>query len=346
VERAFIHLKAILLILHFMLIDNHGREINYMRLAVTDRCNLRCFYCMPEEGITYAPKKELMSFAEMYHIVDLFSKHGIDKVRITGGEPFLWKDMMTFLDAISKIPTLSKISITTNGTLIHDKVDRLKSVGINTVNLSLDSIDPDRFFQITRRDDFSKVMESMDLMIQSGIHVKLNMVVMNGRNIEDIIPMLELARDKPISVRYIEEMPFNGTQGQGNKTLWTHTQILDLITTHFPTLQKLVDPPASTAMNYKVPGFKGDFGIIAAYSRTFCGTCNRIRLTPKGVIKTCLYDDGIFNVKDMMRSGANDEELIGALQSALGNRAKDGREAEQNRKALNPVSESMATIGG
>jgi len=183
-------------------------------------------------------------------------------------------------------------------------------------------------------------------MIQSGIHVKLNMVVMNGRNIEDIIPMLELARDKPISVRYIEEMPFNGTQGQGNKTLWTHTQILDLITTHFPTLQKLVDPPASTAMNYKVPGFKGDFGIIAAYSRTFCGTCNRIRLTPKGVIKTCLYDDGIFNVKDMMRSGANDEELIGALQSALGNRAKDGREAEQNRKALNPVSESMATIGG
>lgn len=317
-----------------------------MRLAVTDRCNLRCFYCMPEEGITYAPKKELMSFAEMYRLVDLFSKHGIEKVRITGGEPFLWKDMMTFLDAISNIPTLKKIAITTNGTLIHDKIDKFKEVGINAVNLSLDSIDPDRFFQITRRDDFSKVMKSMDMMIQSGIHVKLNMVVMNGKNISDIIPMLDLTKEKPISVRFIEEMPFNGTKGQGNDSIWTHIQILNHIKNHFNSIEKLPDPPASTSMNYKVSGYKGDFGIIAAYSRTFCGSCNRIRLTPKGLIKTCLYDDGIFNVKDLMRKGATDEELIGALKSAIGSRAKDGREAEQNRKLFNPVSESMATIGG
>ena len=329
-----------------MLIDNHGRKIDYMRLAVTDRCNLRCFYCMPEEGITYAPKKELMSFAEMYRLVDLFSKHGIEKVRITGGEPFLWKDMMTFLDAISNIPTLKKIAITTNGTLIHDKIDKFKEVGINAVNLSLDSIDPDRFFQITRRDDFSKVMESMDMMIQSGIHVKLNMVVMNGKNISDIIPMLDLTKEKPISVRFIEEMPFNGTKGQGNDSIWTHIQILNHIKNHFNSIEKLPDPPASTSMNYKVSGYQGDFGIIAAYSRTFCGSCNRIRLTPKGLIKTCLYDDGIFNVKDLMRKGATDEELIGALKSAIGSRAKDGREAEQNRKLFNPVSESMATIGG
>ena len=329
-----------------MLIDNHGRKIDYMRLAVTDRCNLRCFYCMPEEGITYAPKKELMSFAEMYRLVDLFSKHGIEKVRITGGEPFLWKDMMTFLDAISNIPTLKKIAITTNGTLIHDKIDKFKEVGINAVNLSLDSIDPDRFFQITRRDDFSKVMESMDMMIQSGIHVKLNMVVMNGKNISDIIPMLNLTKEKPISVRFIEEMPFNGTKGQGNDSIWTHIQILNHIKNHFNSIEKLPDPPASTSMNYKVSGYLGDFGIIAAYSRTFCGSCNRIRLTPKGLIKTCLYDDGIFNVKDLMRKGATDEELIGALKSAIGSRAKDGREAEQNRKLFNPVSESMATIGG
>jgi len=329
-----------------MLIDNHGRPINYMRLAVTDRCNLRCFYCMPEEGITYAPKKELMSFAEMYRIVDLFSRNGIEKVRITGGEPFLWKDMMTFLNAISKISTLKKIALTTNGTLIHNKINQLLAVGLNTVNLSLDSVDPDRFFAITRRNDFGKVMECMQLMIDAGIHVKLNMVVMNGKNIEDIIPMLEMAKDQPISVRYIEEMPFNGTEGQGNATLWNYRQILDHIKSVYPDVQKLQDPPGSTSMNYKVPGFEGDFGIIAAYSRTFCGSCNRIRLTPKGVIKTCLYDNGVFNVKDMMRQGATDNELITALQSAINNRAKDGFEAENARKTAFPVSESMATIGG
>ena len=330
-----------------MLVDNHGRKIDYMRLAVTDRCNLRCFYCMPEEGITYAPKKELMSFAEMYRVVNLFSKHGIEKIRITGGEPFLWKDMMTFLEAIYRIPTLKKIAITTNGTLIHDKIHKLRKVGINSVNLSLDSVDPDRFYQITRRDDFAKVMRSLDMMIDEGIHVKLNMVVMNGKNIDDIIPMLELAREKPISVRFIEEMPFNGTIGQGNDSLWTYVQILDHIKSRYPDIEKLVDPPASTSMNYKVPGFKGDFWYHkAAYSRTFCGSCNRIRLTPKGVIKTCLYDDGIFNVKNMMRHGATDQELIEGLKSAIENRAKDGKEAEANRKLRFPVSESMATIGG
>ncbi|MEE9374446.1 MAG: GTP 3',8-cyclase MoaA [Saprospiraceae bacterium] len=329
-----------------MLIDNHGRLINYMRLAVTDRCNLRCFYCMPKQGITYAPKKELMSFAEMYRIVDLFSQQGIEKIRITGGEPFLWKDMMTFLQAISNIPGLKKIGITTNGTLIHDKIDKLQGCGVNEVNLSLDSIDPERFCQITRRDDFSKVMESMNMMIDAGIHVKINMVVMNGRNIEDIIPMLEMTKDKPISVRYIEEMPFNGTKGQGNETLWAYKQILDHIKMKYPDIQKIPDPPFSTSMSYKVRGFVGSFGVIAAYSRTFCGTCNRIRLTPKGVIKTCLYDNGIFNIKSMMRSGANNEEIIEALKSAIAHKAKNGHEAENRRKLAHPVSESMATIGG
>ncbi len=329
-----------------MLIDNHGREINYMRLAVTDRCNLRCFYCMPEDGITYIPKKELMTFAEMYRIVDLFSRDGISKIRITGGEPFLWKDLMVFLRAISKIPTLKKIAITTNGTLIHDKLEELKSLGINSLNLSLDSLDPDRFYHITRRDDFSKVVDTMYRMLELGMEVKINMVVMNGKNIEDIIPMLELAKDHPVSVRYIEEMPFNGTEGQGNDTLWTHHQILDHIKIIYPNILKLKDPPFSTSMDYSVDEFKGNFGIIAAYSRTFCGTCNRIRLTPKGELKTCLYDNGVFNIKKLMREGATDTELVTALKSALGSRARDGHEAERNRKDLFPVSESMATIGG
>lgn len=329
-----------------MLFDNHGRKIDYMRLAVTDRCNLRCFYCMPAEGITYIPKKELMTFAEMYRIVDLFANEGISKIRITGGEPFLWKDLMVFLKAISKISGLDKIAITTNGTLISDKLEDLKGLGINSVNLSLDTLDPDRFFHITRRNNFSKVIDTKNKMIDYGMDVKINMVVMNGRNIEDIIPMLELAKNHPISIRYIEEMPFNGTHGQGNNSLWTHLQIIDHIKSKYPDIQKLKDEAFSTSINYTIQGFKGSFGIIAAYSRTFCGTCNRIRLTPKGELKTCLYDNGIFNIKKMMREGATDTELLASLKSALSHRAKDGHEAEHKRKELYPVSESMATIGG
>ncbi len=329
-----------------MLLDNHGREINYMRLAVTDRCNLRCFYCMPEEGINYLPKNDLLTFEEILRVTTIFANQGISKIRITGGEPFLRKDMMQFLESISAIPAIKKIHITTNGTLLIDKIPKLKALGINSINLSLDSLDKKRFHEITRRDDLDKVMEAMHALIAANIQVKINMVVMDGKNTEDVITMLELAKDFPVDVRFIEEMPFNGTKGQGNPTFWSHKTILEHIKTKYADIQKLKDPAFSTSMNYQIPNFKGTFGIIAAYSRTFCGTCNRIRLTPQGTLKTCLYDNGVFNIRDLMRAGATDEDLIIALQEALNHRAKDGHEAEQNRNKNFPVSESMATIGG
>ena len=336
-----------------MLLDNHGREINYMRLAVTDRCNLRCFYCMPEEGIQYLPKKELLTFEEMLRVTKIFAKQGISKIRITGGEPFLRKDMMQFLESISKIPEIKKIHITTNGTLLIDKIPKLKALGIESVNLSLDSLDKKRFHEITRRDDLDTVLSSMHELIAANIKVKINMVVMDGKNTEDVIPMLELAKAFPVDVRFIEEMPFNGTKGQGNPTFWSHKTILEHIQTKYPITNKLQDPAYSTSMNYQIPdlpgvqtGLKGSFGIIAAFSRTFCGTCNRIRLTPQGTLKTCLYDNGVFNIRDLIRAGASDEDLLVALQEALNHRAKDGHEAERNRNKNFPVSESMATIGG
>lgn len=329
-----------------MLIDNHGREINYLRLAVTDRCNLRCFYCMPEEGIDFVPRADLLSWEEMLRVATIFAKVGVSKIRITGGEPFLRKGLMEFLKALSNISGIEKISITTNGTLLNGKIAALKSLGIDAINLSLDSVDAERFFKITRRDDFAKVMHAMQEMLDHDMQVKLNMVVMEGRNIEDIIPMLELTRHQAVSVRFIEEMPFNGTAGQGNESYWSHVRILEHIKAYFPEVYKLQDPPYSTSSNYKISAFKGDFGIIAAYSRTFCGTCNRLRLTPQGLMKTCLYDHGVFNIRDLMRAGATDSEVLDALKSALQHRAKDGYEAEKNRFANLPVSESMATIGG
>lgn len=329
-----------------MLYDNHGRLINYLRLAVTDRCNLRCFYCMPEEGIKYMPKKELLSYEEMERIVRILAGLGISKIRITGGEPFLRKGMMTFIETLHNIEGVETINITTNGTLTKQLVPQFKNAGIDSVNLSLDSLDKKRFFEITRRDDFNTVMDTFHQLLKYDIPTKINAVVMNERNIEDIIPMVELARQNPVSVRFIEEMPFNGTGKDEQQILWDFPKILDHIQSHFPETYKIQDPKHSTAFNYQIPGFKGSFGIIAAYSRLFCGSCNRIRLTPQGMLKTCLYDDGVFNLKNLLRSGGKDEHLKTALMDALNHRAKDGFEAEKNRNFDFPISESMATIGG
>ena len=315
-----------------------------MRLAVTDRCNLRCFYCMPEEGIKYVDKKELLSFEEMYRMINAFGELGISKLRITGGEPFVRKGIMDFLQEVSSNQYIQKVNITTNGTFTEDKIEDLERMGIDSINLSLDSLDKQRFFEITRRNLYDQVMSTFHALMDSSITTKINMVVMEGRNIEDIYSMIELTKDHDVSVRFIEEMPFNGTLGQGNATFWPMKQILEHIKASYP-IEKLPDPPSSTSYNYRVKGFKGSFGIIAAYTRTFCGTCNRIRVTPQGDLRTCLYEKGAMSLRDIIRSHKDDTELKKALQKAVGSRAKDGFEAEKKRVA-HPVSESMATIGG
>jgi len=328
------------------LFDNHGRKINYVRLAVTDRCNLRCFYCMPEEGIKYVPKQALLSYEEMERTMRLLVSMGIDKVRITGGEPFVRKDMMSFLTMLSQIDGLKKINLTTNGTLTAPLIPDLKKLGIRSVNLSLDCLDKERFFEITRRDKFDDVMDTFQALLSHGIETKINAVVMEGKNIQDLIPMANLTKDNPVSIRFIEEMPFNGKGAHYQKLTWNYKKILSHLKTAFPNIQKLPDPPNSTAQHYQIPGHKGNIGIIAAYSRTFCGSCNRIRITPKGMLKTCLYDDGVFNIRDIIRSGATDAQLQDTFLEAFRNRAKDGFAAEKRRNFGLPITESMASIGG
>lgn len=327
------------------LFDNHGRPINYLRLAVTDRCNLRCFYCMPEEGIHYLPKKELLSFEEIQRLVAIMASMGISKIRITGGEPFVRTDLMQLLRMIKSVEGIQDIHITTNGVLTAPHVDELKELGIASMNLSLDTLDKHRFHEITRRDEFDKTLEALQLLLAAKIPVKLNAVVMDGKNIDDIVPMVELAKDHPISVRFIEEMPFNGEGSHYPKLLWTHHKIVEHIRLAFPSLQKVDDPKNSTAFHYQIPNFKGNIGVIAAFSRTFCGTCNRIRVTAQGVLKTCLYDDGVLNIKNLMREGRTDAELMNALLKAFAQRPKDGFEAEKKRRDAG-IMESMSTIGG
>ncbi|MDO3625270.1 GTP 3',8-cyclase MoaA [Mucilaginibacter sp. BT774] len=329
-----------------MLTDNHGRKINYLRLAVTDRCNLRCFYCMPEEGLNWLSRKELMTYEEMLRSCALLVRMGIEKIRITGGEPFVRKDIMQFLTALSVLPGLNELTITTNGVLTAPLVPELKKIGIRSVNLSLDTLDANRFFSITKRDEFANVMETLEQLLKHKIEVKINAVVMDGKNTQDIIPLVELTKELPISVRFIEEMPFNGDGHIYTGLQWDYVRILDEIRHRYPDMNKLTDSLYSTSYNYHIPGHKGDIGVIAAYSRTFCGTCNRIRITPQGELKTCLYDAGVLNIKDLIRGGATDNDLQNALLKGFSNRPKDGWEAEKNRSKNLPAHESMATIGG
>ena len=329
-----------------MLLDNHGRKINYLRLAVTDRCNLRCFYCMPEEGLQWLSRKELMTYEEMLQICSLLVKMGIEKIRITGGEPFVRKDIMQFLTALSNLEGLKELTITTNGVLTAPLVPALKNIGIKSVNLSLDTLDAGRFFAITGRDEFFPVMKTLDELLKHGMEVKINAVVMDGKNIQDIIPLVEMTKDMPVRVRFIEEMPFNGDGHIYGGLQWDYVRILDEIRAKYPGIAKVTDPEFSTSYNYQIPGHRGSIGIIAAYSRTFCGTCNRIRITPVGELKTCLYDDGVLNVKNLIRQGINEEDLSITLLNTINKRAKDGWEAERLRHENKGVHESMATIGG
>jgi cyclic pyranopterin phosphate synthase len=329
-----------------VLIDNHGRTINYLRLAVTDRCNLRCFYCMPEEGLRWLGRSELMTAEEMLRMSRLLVGMGIDKIRITGGEPFVRKDIMELMQGLSIIPGLETLTLTTNGVLTAPHVPDLKKWGVKSVNLSLDTLDRERFISITHRDELQSVLDTLDALLEYGIDVKINAVVMDGKNAEDILPLAEMTRNLPVSVRFIEEMPFNG-QGDHYSTLpWDHLRILEAIRTQFPDILKLPDPLYSTSSNYQVPGFKGTIGVIAAFSRTFCGTCNRIRITPTGVLKTCLYDGGVLNLKALFRAGRSDQFVKDLLLQTLQKRFKDGWEAEKMRSPEGHPHESMATIGG
>ena len=296
---------------------------------------------MPEEGINWLSRPELMTTAEMLRVCSVLVQSGIEKIRITGGEPFVRKDIMPFLSDLSKLRGLNELTITTNGVLTAPHIPDLKKLGIRSVNLSLDTLDRNRFFAITHRDELPAVLDTLDQLLHHGIEVKMNAVVMEGKNIQDIIPLVQLTKSMPVSVRFIEEMPFNGGDEHYTKLDWEHIQILQTIREHFPAIEKIPDAAYSTSSNYRIPGHKGTVGIIAAYTRSFCGSCNRIRITPSGMLKTCLYDNGVLNIKDLMRSSNDDTAVLDALLAALGKRAKDGWEAESNT-----AHESMASIGG
>ncbi len=328
-----------------ILTDKWGRIMNYLRIAVTDRCNLRCFYCMPAEGIKYLPKKELLSYEELLRIATVSAQMGVNKIRLTGGEPFVRNGLIDFISDLNTVEGIDAIHLTTNGVLTFPYLDRLHSAGVRSVNLSLDTLDRKRFEQITRRDELPKVMQTFHGLIERNIKTKINMVVMDGKNTDDILPMLSLAKQHAVEVRFIEEMPFNGDKNHQVTPRWNHQKILHHIEEQYGKATPIASSPGATARLYKIDTFAGSIGIIPAFSRTFCDTCNRLRITSQGTIKSCLYDEGVLDLRHYLRKGATDDEIKQLLAKAVNQKAKDGFEAEKSRSKKG-IEESMSTIGG
>ena len=326
------------------LTDNFGRQISYLRLAITDRCNFRCQYCMPAQGAEIVARKELLTYKEMYRIVRVLSELGVDKVRLTGGEPFVRKDFINFLESLAFNDKLKSINLTSNGVLVGQHIAKLETLGIKNINLSIDSLNREKFNKITRRQSFDVVYDTLQKLQKSRINLKLNVVVIPGVNTDEITDFINLTKNQDISVRFIEEMPFNGKGQRKTDKVWNSTVILDHIKSSFQDIEQLKHTKSSTSNNYKVKDYKGSFGVIPAFTRTICHDCNRIRITSTGLFKNCLFDGGVFNVRDFIRSGASDTDLKKLFIETIRKKPKNGFVAEAARD--NFVSESMSTIGG
>jgi molybdenum cofactor biosynthesis protein A len=327
------------------LVDNFGRQIEYVRLAVTDRCNLRCQYCMPAQGINVVPRQELLSYKEMYRLIRVLTELGITKVRLTGGEPFVRKDFVAFLEMLSFNDLLDEINITTNGALISKYISKIEKLEkVKKINLSIDSLEKDKFSKITRRDVFSEVYNTFEILEKSSLDLKLNVVVQSGFNTDEIVDFVRLTKDKNIVVRFIEEMPFNGKGQRDIQENWTFKRILKEIKTEFD-VSEVYSGKSSTSRNYTINNHLGSVGIIPAFTRTICNDCNRIRITSTGTFKNCLFDDGVFNLRDFMRKGASNEDLKELFLGLVKQKPENGFIAEASRKN-GGASESMSTIGG
>ena len=324
-----------------MLIDKFGRQINYLRLAVTDRCNIRCTYCMPAEGLKFLGRQELLTYEEMLRLVRILSEAGVEKVRLTGGEPFVRKDFLSLLEGLHHIDGIRSLHITSNGTFPLHLIEQLEKLQINSINLSLDTLNRERYKQITRRDEFDHVWNVLQRLLDTPIRIKVNVVVMVGINDQDIVDMAELSQKNNIEVRFIEQMPFNG--GVRNPKVIDHNQILKQLEERYELIALDVQP-GDTARNYKIKDSLGSIGIIAAHSRTFCGTCNRIRITPQGMLMNCLYDKAGLDLKTLLREHHDDAQILSAVQEHILRKSQDGWIAEGKRS--DEHYESMALIGG
>lgn len=326
--------------------DTFGRDHTYLRVSLTEKCNLRCKYCMPEEGVPLAPPSHLLRDDEIVRLASIFVRHGITKVRLTGGEPLVRPKVVDLAREIAAIPGVRTLALTTNGLVLKRKAPELRRAGVTAMNISLDSLVAPKFELITRRKGHHAVLEGLHVALDSGFEsVKLNVVVIRGFNDDELAQFCELTRDNDLDVRFIEYMPFGGNRWNDSRFM-SYADMLRQVGMHFGSLTRIQDSPNDTCKHYRVPGYRGRIGFITSMTNHFCGSCNRLRLTADGNIKACLFGTQELSLRDAMRDGATDDDLVRVIARAVsakhfslgGNRDMYDISKQDNR--------SMIRIGG
>lgn len=325
-----------------MLKDTYNRIHDYLRISLTDNCNFRCTYCIPDEVISLLPRKQLMQTEEIYSIAREFVNLGVKKIRLTGGEPLIRKDFSAILQQLSVLPV--QLALTTNGVLLHRYKDDLLRYGVRSVNISIDTLDKNKFFQITKRDQFQKVCDNIKLCIREGIYVKLNVVLINGFNDDEVADFIHLTRDLPVHVRFIEFMPFDKNEWDQNKVVHNQTVLEDIQQKY--SLFKLQDGKNDTDKKFGIFGHAGTISFISTLSNSFCKSCNRMRLTADGKMKNCLFGSEEFDILGAFRNGENIVPLI--EQCVLNKKEKLGGQFEDYKQLDTDKlqNRSMIKIGG
>ncbi|MEW6182498.1 MAG: GTP 3',8-cyclase MoaA [Bacillota bacterium] len=320
--------------------DNFHREINYLRVSVTDRCNLRCVYCIPREGVPLLPHAEVLRLEEVERVVRAGVLTGVRKVRFTGGEPLVRKGFTSLVEMIARIPEIDDLAVTTNGILFGTYANELKNAGLKRVNLSLDTLRPERYRRITGGGELAKVLAAMETALESGFHpVKLNTVVVKGFNDDEITALARLSIDRPLHVRFIELMPFGPAKEWGKDASIPTGEVKKRLESEFGTLEAGKKPAGGgPARYYRLPGAAGTVGFISGMSGHICARCNRLRLTAAGKLRPCLFGEHEVDIKGPLRGGAGIEELAGIIRTAI--------RSKYEEKASGGCANVMARIGG
>ncbi len=323
--------------------DTFGRVFSYARIALNERCNLRCIYCMPEKGVNFLPSEELLKTDEIKRLISIFSINGVKKIRFTGGEPLLHEDILDIISYSSRIKEIDSIHLTTNGLLLGKMALPLFEAGLKGINISLDTLDDKKFERITRRKGLKKVMKGLQTVLELPFQsVKLNVVCMRDFNHMEIGDFIELARDLPLTIRFIELMPFDSHQIWKTGKFIGAKLIEEEIRLLFPNV--VLDSGTSTEHKlFRIPGYVGKVGIIPSFTRSLCSSCNRIRLTADGKIRNCLYSDDEFDLKKLLRSFRSDKDIELVIRKAMQLKSEDGWSAQKLKERYR---ESMTQIGG
>lgn len=297
------------------LVDRFGRVHRYLRVALTDRCNFRCRYCMPVEGIAWQEKEAILTLEEIERLVRCFVDLGIDKVRLTGGEPTVRRGYMGLVERLASIENLGTLAMTTNGWCLADSAEALHLSGLELVNVSLDSLDPERFREITVRGDLRQVLAGIDAALGAGLEVKINCVVMRGVNDDEIVRFVEHFADRDVTVRFIEFMPFAGNRWDA-AGLYPYTAMKEQLEERF-RLERIASDPSAVGKDFRIEGLRCRVGFVTSMTQNFCSGCDRLRVTADGFLKTCLFGKEEVSLRDLLRNGAGDDELEERIREAL-----------------------------